>query len=100
MLLLSNCVKHHDRPHGRIHIACRDTHQGVQLTVSDDGPGVEARFLEKIFDPLTTLESRDLVEGSGMGLTIVRRIAQLNGGHVKAISTDGKRGTCIVIRFP
>jgi signal transduction histidine kinase len=98
--LLSNCVKHHDRSLGRIHIACREINQGIQLTISDDGPGINPRFLERIFDPLTTLESRDVVEGSGMGLTIVRRIVKLSGGNVKAVSADGKRGTCIAVWFP
>lgn len=98
--LLSNCVKHHDREQGRIHIASRKSSGVIQIAVSDDGPGVDDKFLEKIFDPLTTLESRDTVEGSGMGLTIVRRIAQINGGQVKAISQKGKRGTCIALWFP
>jgi signal transduction histidine kinase len=95
--LLSNCIKHHDRSSGRIHIACKRIERATQLTVSDDGPGIGAKFIDCVFDPLTTLNSRDQVEGSGMGLTIAQRIATMNGGRIKVISAADKRGTCIAI---
>lgn len=98
--VLSNAVKHHDRETGKIRVTCKKIGQATQLTVSDDGPGIELKYIDQIFDPLTTLASRDQIEGSGMGLALVRRIAEINGATAKALSSVGKRGTCIVVWFP
>lgn len=97
--LMSNAIKHHDRDTGRVQVACRATELVVQLSVFDDGPGIPEDFHGKVFDPLTTLRSRDEVEGSGMGLTIVHHIARMNDGGVKLISPGTSRGTCVTVWF-
>lgn len=98
--LLSNSVKHHDRDHGLIEIRSKKLEATVQLSVTDNGPGIRKEHHESVFRPLTTLASRDQCEGSGLGLTLVKRIAEIHGGSVKIISPDNTRGCCVIVRFP
>jgi signal transduction histidine kinase len=58
--------------------------QGIELTVADDGPGIPADQLERVFDPFVRLEESRSREtgGSGLGLSIARNIARAHGGDV------------------
>lgn len=81
--LISNAIKHHDRPEGVIRISAKDLDENwYEISVADDGPGIEEQFHERIFNMFQTLKPRDQVEGSGMGLTMVKRIVEQYGGKV------------------
>jgi two-component system sensor histidine kinase PilS (NtrC family) len=67
----------------------------VEISVSDTGVGIEADVLERIFDPFFTTKRG----GSGLGLATVHRVAEGNGGSVRAESRVGQ-GTCFHIRLP
>ena len=69
------------------------------VTVSNDGPGIPPRYHERVFQPMTTLRSRDEVEGSGLGLALVRKIAAAYGGHACLVSTCNERGTTVSVRL-
>ena len=98
--LLSNSIKHHDSETGFIKISTHDTPQGPVLSVWDDGPGIRKKSREKVFEVMTTLKPRDEIEGSGMGLANVRKIANLYKAQIEWVPTEGMRGTRIAIRFP
>jgi signal transduction histidine kinase len=61
--------------------------------VSDDGPGIEPQYHDKIFVIFQTLEARDKVEGTGVGLSLVRKIGESQGGAVAVESTPGSGAT-------
>ncbi len=63
-------------------------------TIADSGPGISKQHLSKIFDPFFTTKEQG--EGSGLGLTVVRRIIRKFGGDVRIESTEGQGTTCIV----
>ena len=71
------------------------------VTVSDDGPGIAAEFHDRIFELFEKLESRDSVEGSGLGLSLVRKMVQTNGGSI-AVDSDPtlERGTSFTFDWP
>lgn len=106
--LISNALKHHDRSEGCVDVIVSVDGAAVVVVVEDDGPGIPAKYHERVFQPFTTLKSRDVVEGSGMGLAIVRRIVELHGGqitleapiHPGAEGGERPRGTRFTVRWP
>ncbi|HEX8962273.1 MAG TPA: ATP-binding protein [Rhodocyclaceae bacterium] len=68
------------------------------LTVTDDGPGIPAAERERVFDRFARLAGQD-IEGSGLGLSIVRRIAERHGARIELREGDGGRGLAAVVSF-
>jgi signal transduction histidine kinase len=71
----------------------------IRIDVADDGPGIPARYHELVFRPFQTLRPRDEVEGSGLGLALVRKLVESAGGRV-AIAADTTAGTRITLTWP
>jgi PAS domain S-box-containing protein len=80
--LLSNAVKYMDKPQGKISVACTEQDGFWKFSVTDNGPGIEQQDYERIFQIFQTLAPRDEVEGTGVGLTVVRKIVELYGGRI------------------
>ena len=96
--LLGNAIKHHDRPsEGRIMVDAREAGAMIELSVMDDGPGIPEQFRERVFGMFQTLKPRDEVEGSGMGLAIVRKLVERRGGRIWL--EGGADGRGLVVRF-
>jgi CheY-like chemotaxis protein len=71
------------------------------LTVADNGLGLPAESLERVFDLFWQFESRDHAQsGLGMGLTLVRRLVELHGGDVVARSAGRGQGSEFIVRLP
>jgi signal transduction histidine kinase len=98
--LIGNAVKHHDKSVGRILVASELRDGRALINVSDDGPGIDPAFHARILQAMTTLRPRDEVEGSGMGLAVVSKIAELNGGSVRIGVSPFGRGTCVTVDLP
>jgi signal transduction histidine kinase len=87
--LLNNAVKYMGKPTGTVKVGCVREGDLSKFSVSDDGPGIEERFFSQIFEMFRTLAPRDEVEGTGMGLSIVKRIVELYGGTIWVESVIG-----------
>jgi len=98
--LIANAIKHHDRDTGEIVVDAAPGAGMVVFAVADDGPGIDPKFRERVFRMFTTLKPRDKVEGSGMGLAIVKRIVALRGGHVWLEPRPDARGTMVKFAWP
>ena len=61
----------------------------IEFTVCDDGPGIAREFQERVFQMFQTLRPRDEVEGSGMGLAMVKKIVETQGGEISLESEEG-----------
>jgi signal transduction histidine kinase len=88
--LIDNAIKHHHRPNGQVRISARELDGAIEFSVADDGPGIAEQFHERIFHMFQTLQPRDKVEGSGMGLAIVKKIVESQGGIVSLDSAEGR----------
>jgi signal transduction histidine kinase len=93
--LIGNAIKYHDKPSGRIVVGSRVTsgEEMYEFYVSDDGPGIDPQYHEKIFVIFQTLQPRDKVEGTGVGLSLVRKIVESEGGTIRIESEPGKGST-------
>ena len=91
--LLSNAVKYIDKPEGKIRIGCAEQEGFWKFSVADNGPGIEQKHYDRIFKLFQTLAPREGVESTGIGLSIVKKIAELNGGKAWLESEIGKGST-------
>ena len=98
--VIGNAWKHHDRDHGKITVAAWRSGDAVRLTIVDDGPGIERRYRDAVFGLMTTLRPRDEVEGSGLGLSIARKVVTRLGGTIEIAEPLAPRGTCVVVVLP
>ncbi|MBW4522910.1 MAG: PAS domain-containing protein [Scytolyngbya sp. HA4215-MV1] len=87
--LISNAVKHHHRASGRIQISVQEHAQFYDFAVADDGPGIDAQHHTKIFTIFQTLKPRDEQENTGVGLSIVKKIIETEGGTITLTSQLG-----------
>jgi signal transduction histidine kinase len=97
--LIENAIKHHHRADGRVDISAREVDGFVEFCVADDGPGIDDIFHERIFQIFQTLQPRDKVEGTGVGLAIVKRAVESQGGAISVISARGQ-GTTFRFTWP
>lgn len=98
--LLSNAIKFtHDG--GKIDIRVFDVENQLAFEVKDNGIGIAADKIKKLFTPFTQVENifTRAHAGSGLGLSLVKHLIELHGGHVEMISTEGQ-GTSVTIYFP
>jgi len=91
--LLSNAIKYHDKEKGLITIRHHETENFHVFSVSDDGPGIDPAYHERIFVIFQTLQERDALESTGVGLTIVKKIIERQGGAVWLTSQPGQGAT-------
>jgi two-component system heavy metal sensor histidine kinase CusS len=85
--------------HGSIRIAVSKDNSNFQVTVTDNGCGIAAEHLPRVFDRFYRAESSRSSEGAGLGLALVKSIVELHGGSA-AIQSELNHGTTVVLRFP
>ena len=99
--LFDNAIKHHDKDSGTLRVGCDITPEHYNFTVSDDGFGIEPQYHMKIFEAFQTLKSRDEVEGSGIGLSEVKKIIENLGGEIHVSSgAPNQRGCTFTFSWP
>lgn len=92
--LIQNAVTHGRNEDGvRVRIGARRGEGSFTFYVSDDGPGIEERFQERIWEMFKTLRSNGAIEPTGVGLPLVRKIVEGRGGQVSVESVPGKGAT-------
>lgn len=91
--LLSNAIKFLDKPKGLLEVVFKEDDSFYCFSVIDNGPGIEDVYFQKIFKIFQTLKAKDDYESTGIGLSIVRRIIELNGGSISVSSEVGVGST-------
>ena len=89
--IISNAIKYMDKPKGVIQIRVKDVGDFVQIEIEDNGKGIAAKDITYIFDRFyrTDVSRNSSKGGSGIGLSIVRKILEDHGGKVWATSREG-----------
>jgi CheY-like chemotaxis protein len=98
--LLSNAAKF-TPPNGRIVVRAGQVDSMIALSIADNGPGIRAEFLPRVFDRFSQQDAGMTREhgGLGLGLAIVRHLSEMHGGTVSVTSTEGE-GATFSIRVP
>lgn len=97
--LLKNAVQFMKKETGKISIDCTEEEEKWKFNVTDTGPGIAKKYLGQIFEMFKTLQSRDDLETSGIGLTIVKKIIEMNEGKIWVESKEGI-GTTLYFTIP
>ena len=97
--LLGNAVKHNDKTSPQINVGFREIQYFYVISIEDNGPGIDPKNFERIFQLFQTLKSRDEVEGSGIGLSVVLKHLNQYGGRIE-VDSDGENGTTFTVYWP
>lgn len=94
--IISNSVKYMDKPHGEITIRILDENDFIRVEIEDNGKGIAQKDLQRVFERFyRTDASRNSAQGgSGIGLSIVKKIVEDHGGYIWASGKEGE-GTCM-----
>lgn len=91
--LLVNAIKYMDKPQGKIKIGVTEEDGFWKFSVSDNGPGIEEKHFERIFKMFQALSVKEEFEGTGVGLTVAKKIVDLYGGRIWIESVVGQGST-------
>ena len=91
--LISNSIKHHPTQVGKVIITCKEDSEFCHFSVTDDGQGIAKEHSQRIFGIFQTLASKDNSESTGIGLSIVKKIVESQGGTIQLESELGKGST-------
>jgi len=97
--LLSKAVKFIDKRPGRIEVSSRVENGRAVITIADNGPGIPADEIDRIFSPFRRLLAHRDTPGSGLGLYFTKNLIEHQGGRVWAESEPGA-GSCFSIELP
>jgi PAS domain S-box-containing protein len=91
--LLSNAIQHMDKEKGRINVGCIEEESFWKFSVTDNGPGIDEKYFKKIFKIFQMLSPTDENDSTGIGLSIAKKIVNLNSGRIWVESNPGEGST-------
>ncbi|WP_298518947.1 sensor histidine kinase [uncultured Kordia sp.] len=94
--LMSNAIKHCDKENAQIVISYSKSSNKYIFTIQDNGPGIDPKYHDKVFEMFYQLEESDAAESTGIGLAIVKKIVSANHGK---ISIESKNSVGTTIKF-
>ncbi len=97
--LISNGIKHHDQADGSIFISCQERGDFYEFLVADDGPGIAPKHQEQVFKIFQAINPQNRADSTGVGLAIVKKIVEAEGGHIWLESELGQ-GTKFYFTWP
>jgi signal transduction histidine kinase len=97
--LITNAIKYHDKNEGRVKVYHKAQADFYEFFVEDDGPGIDKHYHEKIFIIFQTLQERDKLESTGVGLAIIKKILDDRNLPINLLSEPG-RGSIFSFKWP
>ncbi|MFM2194844.1 MAG: hypothetical protein RL092_444 [Bacteroidota bacterium] len=96
---ISNAIKYNNNEKPEIKVFYEDLGSMHKFGVSDNGPGIAPEFFNKVFVIFQTLQARDVIESTGVGLAIVKKIVEEKGGQVW-LESELNKGTTFYFTLP
>jgi len=99
--LFSNAIKFTSK-NGRVRVSVQSVGSNVEVVVDDNGLGIDAEYLPRVFDRFTQGDSSSTrqARGLGLGLSIARQLVELHGGSIQGASPGVGQGSTFTARFP
>lgn len=97
--LLENAIQHHDRTDGVVTVSLQDGPTYYEFTIADDGPGISPEYFERVFQVFQTLNRKDEVAQTGIGLALVKKIVETMGGEIW-LQPCPQRGLAVHFTWP
>jgi PAS domain S-box-containing protein len=97
--LIGNAIVHHDKSDCSIQISCQASGDFYEFGVTDDGPGIAPENHAKIFTIFQTINPQNRADSTGIGLAIIKKIIEAEGGTIRLESELGK-GTAFYFTWP
>lgn len=85
---------------GQVTVVARAGMNGLEIAIADNGAGIDAGHLARIFDPLWQPGDGERADGLGLGLALVKRLVEAHGGAVRIVSDGPGRGTEVLLALP
>jgi len=98
--LISNAIKHHNRPDGHIEINVKTKGRFYIFSIQDDGPGIPEHSQQRVFKLFQTLSTTQGEDRTGVGLAVVKRLVEAQGGKVQIVSNMNNQGTEFIFSWP
>jgi len=93
MNLINNAIKYGQSSDTRVQVSVRDVGRYYEFALTDNGPGIAPEYHQKIWLIFQRLQARDQQEGTGIGLSVVKKIVESRGGRVWLESELGAGAT-------
>jgi signal transduction histidine kinase len=97
--LISNAIKYNDKPEGMVDISVNDLGRYYRFVVKDNGIGIDKAYHDKVFEIFQTLQSRDSVEATGVGLAIIKKTVEDMGGEI-VLQSEEHHGAEFIFTWP
>jgi PAS domain S-box-containing protein len=97
--LIGNAIKHHDREDGVIQVGIAERDDVYEFAIADDGPGIDPIYHERVFRIFQAMNPQNRPDSSGVGLAIVKKIVEAEGGTIRLESQLGQ-GTTFYFTWP
>jgi PAS domain S-box-containing protein len=97
--LIGNAIKHHDRIDGALHIGIAECSDVYEFAIADDGAGIQPEYHDTIFTIFQAVNPQNRSDSTGIGLAIVKKIVEAEGGKIWLESQLGK-GTTFYFTWP
>lgn len=97
--ILSNAIKYNDKAEGVINILFDEIGNYYRFSIEDNGMGIDPAYHEKIFAIFQTLEARDKIEGTGIGLSIVKKCVEDMTGTIN-LKSEQSKGAKFIFTWP
>jgi chemotaxis family two-component system sensor kinase Cph1 len=91
--LLANAIKFHGEEQPRIHVSAKEDSNECLFSVSDNGIGINPEYFDRIFVIFQRLHGREEYPGTGIGLSVCKRIVERHGGRIWVESQPGEGAT-------
>jgi len=97
--LCGNALKFHGEPVPKIHVSCASRDEEYEISVQDNGIGIEPQYFERIFMVFQRLHDKGQYPGTGIGLAICKKVVDRHGGRIWVESAPGQ-GSCFHFTLP